>query len=130
MLLKDVPNLDDSAGNTLLSRHFIKGLSPALRFKFLEHNPTPTLQEVCEFVHRSRATQHAHDVSHTCASSTPAAPPQDHLASSIAQLTAAVAELTTLQSKLQASLKAMQPQQQPQNQLGNEPSPSRRWRNV
>ena len=104
----------------------MKGLSPTLLFKLLEHNPTPTLKEMQEFVHRFRATQHAHDVSNTCASSTPAAPPQDHLASSIVQLTAAVAELTTQQSNLQASLKAMQSQQQPQHQ----PSPSQRWRNV
>ena len=126
MLLKADPNLDDSARNALLARQFMKGLSPTLRFKLLEHNPTPTLKEMQEFVHCFRATQHAHDVSNTCASSTPAAPPQDHLASSIVQLTAAVAELTTQQSNLQASLKAMQSQQQPQHQ----PSPSQRWRNV
>ena len=116
MLLKADPNLDDSARNALLSRQLMKGLSPTLRFKLLEHNPTPTLQEMQEFVHCFHATQHAHDLSHTCASPTPAVPPQDHLASSIVQLTAAVAELTTQQCKLQASLKAMQPQQQPQIQ--------------
>ena len=130
MLLKADPTLDDSGRNALLSRQFIKGLSSTLRYKLLEHNPTPTLQEMREFVHRFRATQHAHDVSHTCATSTPAAPPQDHLASSVVQLTAAVGELATQQAKLQASLQAMQPQQQPQYQSDNGISPSQRWRNV
>ena len=67
----------------------MKSLLPTIPFKLLEHNPTPSLLEMREFVHHFHAIQHAHD---------------DHLASSIVQLTAAVGELTVQQSKLQASL--------------------------
>ena len=111
MLLKADPNLEDSARNALLSRQVMKDVLPILRFKLLKHNPTPTLKEMRGFVHRFHATQHSHSNSHTSASCTPTAPPQENLEPSIVQLTAAVAELTTQQSKIQASVKAMQPQQ-------------------
>ena len=78
MLFTADPNLGDSARNALLSRQVMNGFSPTLCFKLLEHNPTSIVKEMQEFIHCFRATQHAHGVSHTCASSTHAEPPQDH----------------------------------------------------
>ena len=43
------------AKTALLTRQFSKGLPTTLKLKMLEHNPTPTLDEMVEFTQRFRA---------------------------------------------------------------------------
>jgi hypothetical protein len=52
ILLKTDPSLLNDAKTALLTRQFSKGLPPTLKLKMLEHNPTPTLDEIVEFTQR------------------------------------------------------------------------------
>ena len=49
ILSKADPSLSNDAKTALLTRQFSKGLSTTLKLKMLEHNPTPTLDEMVEF---------------------------------------------------------------------------------
>ena len=55
LLSKADPTLTNDAKTALLTRQFSKGLPPSLKLKMLEHNPTPTLDEMIEFTQRFRA---------------------------------------------------------------------------
>ena len=55
LLSKADPTLSPDAKTALLTRQFSKGLPPSLKLKMLEHNPTPTLNEMIEFTQRFRA---------------------------------------------------------------------------
>ena len=55
ILSKADPSLSNDAKAALLTRQFSKGLPPTLKLKMLEHNPTPTLDEMVEFTQRFRA---------------------------------------------------------------------------
>ena len=55
ILSKADPSLPPDAKTALLSRQFMKGLPDAIKFKLLEHNPTPTLDEMMKFTQRFRA---------------------------------------------------------------------------
>lgn len=55
LLSKADPTLSTDAKTALLTRQFSKGLPPSLKLKMLEHNPTPTLDEMIEFTQRFRA---------------------------------------------------------------------------
>ena len=111
------PALKDDARDALLSRQFMRGLPADLRLKLLEHNPTPSLDEMTNFVQRFRAVHHSSDrnpsVAYaTTASQPPQSPPSADdtpLQASIAQLTAAVAALASDQKDLRAAVKAPSP---------------------
>ena len=64
----------------------MRGLPSDLRLRLLDHNPMPSLAEMLSFVQRFRAVRQSdvESVGH---------PNSDHLASSIADLTTAVAAL-------------------------------------
>ena len=55
ILSKADPTLSNDAKTALLTRQFSRGLPPTLKLKMLEHNPTPTLNEMVEFAQRFRA---------------------------------------------------------------------------
>lgn len=57
LLAKADPELPDDAKKALLQRQFIKGLPNSWKLKLLEHNPTPTLDEMLSFVQRYRAVE-------------------------------------------------------------------------
>jgi hypothetical protein len=52
ILSKADPCLSNDTKTALLTRQFSKGLPPTLKLKMLEHNPTPTLDEMVEFTQR------------------------------------------------------------------------------
>jgi len=52
ILLKADPDLSEDAQTALLSRQFMKGLTDDLQLRLLEHDPTPTLKSMEEFVQR------------------------------------------------------------------------------
>ena len=54
ILSKADPSLSNDAKTALLTRQFSKGLPTTLKLKMLEHNPTPTLDEMVEFTQRFR----------------------------------------------------------------------------
>ena len=55
ILSKADPSLSNDAKTALLTRQFSKGLPSTLKLKMLEHNATPTLDEMVEFTQRFRA---------------------------------------------------------------------------
>ena len=55
ILSKADRSLSNDAKTALLTRQFQKGLPPTLKLNMLEHNPTPTLDEMVEFTQRYRA---------------------------------------------------------------------------
>lgn len=55
ILSKADSTLSNDAKTALLTRQFSRGLPPTLKLKMLEHNPTPTLDEMVEFTQRFRA---------------------------------------------------------------------------
>ena len=55
ILSKANPSHSHDAKTALLTRQFLKGLPTTLKLKMLEHNPTPTLDEMVEFTQRFRA---------------------------------------------------------------------------
>ncbi len=57
MLDKAEPDLSTDAKTALVQRQFMKGLPDVLKFKLLEHNPTPTLEEMLSFTQLYRAVE-------------------------------------------------------------------------
>ena len=57
MLDKADPDLSSDAKTALVQRQFMKGLPNILKFKLLEQNPTPTLEETLSFTQRYRAVE-------------------------------------------------------------------------
>ena len=49
LLAKADPSLPADAKKALIARQYMKGLPRTLKFKLLEHNPTPTLDELLSF---------------------------------------------------------------------------------
>ena len=56
-LFKADPDLSDDAKNALLARQLMKGLPADTRLKLLESKPTPTLAQMCDFIHSFYATR-------------------------------------------------------------------------
>ncbi len=54
-LTKANPSLSTDGKTALLTRQFSKGLPPTIKLKMLEHNPTPSLDEMVEFTQWFRA---------------------------------------------------------------------------
>ena len=106
----------------------MRGLPSDIRLCLLDHNPTPSLAEMLSFVQRFRAV-HQSDVdvasTHAVQSLEPVGHPNsDHLASSIADLTADVAALTADQRELRASLASPSSLQEPHQHLSRASAPS------
>ena len=128
LLSKADPQLAVDARDALLSRQFMRGLPSDLRLRLLDHNPTPSLAEMLSFVQRFRAVHQSDvDVASTHAIQSRESvshPNSDHLASSIADLTAAVAALTADQRELRASLASPPALQEPHRHLSRAAAPS------
>ena len=134
MLSKADPSLKDDAKEALLSRQFLRGLPKDLKLRLFEHDPTPTLNSMVEFVQRFRAIhrddQGGHAINHAFASGNVRDSPQDSLHASVVELTAAVAALTADQKSLHAAFDAHQQHQQQQPQQPNGRRASQRWQTV
>eukprot|EP00794_Sanderia_malayensis_P004029 gene4029-biopygen2505 len=124
LLRKAEPDLSDDARAALLARQFMKSLPHDIRLRLLEGNPTPSLQDMREFVERYRAVHHfRRDESPVLSTSAvPNAAPPDDFRDAITSLTAAIANLTKNQEKLQAAVS--QQQQQPRQPNA---TPRSRW---
>ena len=130
ILSKADPGLKDDAKQALLSRQFLRGLPKDLKLRLLEHDPTPKLTSMVEFVQRFRAI-HRDDhegrgATHAFACSNTRDSPQDSLHASVVELTAAVATLTANQKSLHSAFEAQQQQQQQPPHRGRS---SQRWQN-
>ena len=128
ILTKADPEMKDEAKDALLCRQFLKGLSDDLRLRLLEHDPTPTLKSMTEFVQRFRAIHMDNCRSPACAVPSAPAPPTPPLQQSINQLTAAVAELTANKKKLQTAVEDKAKQQQPPKWQRNQSFPRKQQR--
>ena len=106
ILLKADPDLSEDAQTALLSRQFMKGLTDDLRIRLLEHDPTPTLKTMEEFVQRYRAIHlGGESLQPSVCFSGEDAPPLASQRSSVEQLTAAVTTLiANQQQQLQAAV--------------------------
>ena len=95
----------------------MKGLPQAMRIRLLQHNPTPTLTNMRDFVHRLHAVQpdQAHDLVAVCSPADHAEDISPHiqLLHSVDRLTATVASLQTSHQKLQAAVEVKDKQHEP-----------------
>ena len=105
LLAKADPELADGGKTALIQRQFMKGLPNLLKLKLLEHNPTPTLEEMLAFVQRYRAVEGfaspapGNDFSVASSSSTPA--PDNAKLSKLISMVAGIAEKQkTLEDRL------------------------------
>ena len=57
LLAKADPELSDGWKTALIQGQFMNGLPNLLKLELLEHNPTPTLEEMLAFVQRYRAVE-------------------------------------------------------------------------
>ena len=97
--------LADGGKTALIQRQFMKGLPNLLKLKLLEHNPTPTLEEMLAFVQRYRAVEGfaspapSNDFSVASSNSTPA--PDNAKLSELISMVAGIAEKQkTLEDRL------------------------------
>ena len=110
VLLKADPDLSDDAQTALLSRQFMKGLTDDLRLRLLEHDSTPTLQTMVDFVQRYHAIHLGREpLQPSVCFSGEDAPPLASLRSSVDQLTAAL--VTNQKQQLQAAVQEHTTQQ-------------------
>lgn len=112
ILSKADPSLSNDARTALLTRQFSKGLPATLKLKMLEHNPTPTLDEMVEFTQRFRALGRT-----TVAAEVPPvqvdAVSRSSSDSQLQELFAMVAGIAAKQQALEDSLKPNQSEQAP-----------------
>ena len=115
ILRKADPDLSEDAQTALLSRQFMKGLTDDLRLRLLEHDPTPSLQAMQDFVQRYRAIHLGRgSLEPSVCFSGEDAPPLASLRSSVDELTAAITTLVANQQQLQAAVQEQStPAQQP-----------------
>ena len=96
LLAKADPELADGGKTAMIQHQFIKGLPNLLKLKLLEHNPTPTLEEMLAFVQRYRAVEGfaspapGNDFSVASSSSTPV--PDNAKLSELISMVAGIAE--------------------------------------
>ena len=131
LLFKADPGLSEDATKALLARQFMKGLHADTLLKLLQSNPTPTLAQMRDFIHRFNATHPSTTFSPSAAfAATPDNHPSDALQSSIVQLSVAVTALATQESKLQTAVEDIH--QQPDHIKGRSVSQSnsQRWQDV
>lgn len=126
ILSKADPTLSIDAKTALLTRQFLKGLPDTVKFKMLEHNPTPTLEEMVKFTQRFRAVashvSDQHIPSVQVNATLEQAQPQPHSDPQFQQLLTMVAGIADKQQALEERLK--------QNESSSRrPSPSGRCYN-
>ena len=90
-------SLSEDVRKALLTRQFLRGLPHTLKIKMLEHDPTPTLEGMLQFVQRYRALQQEVGSSDSTVAST-----VDN--STVASLVAIVKDLSAQQKTLQDQL--------------------------
>ena len=75
------PDLSDAAKQALLGRQFLRGLPDDIKLRLLEHDPTPQLPSMVEFVQRFHAvheTDHAgRAINHAFTTTSAVNAPQD-----------------------------------------------------
>ena len=124
ILSKADPDLSDAAKQALLGRQFLRGLPNEIKLHLLEHDPTPKLTSMVEFVqgfhavygtaYEGRAINNAFTTRDAIDS------PQDSLRTSVVELTTAVSSSQT----------SLQMPPQPLKQTPNRRRTARRWRDV
>jgi len=121
LLAKADPTMAEEGRNVLLSRQFMRGLSPKIRVKLLENNAVPTLDEMIAFVQRYRVVEHEWEAITTetvnsiqAASTKPTFPNEE-----IASLVAAVKELAVEQQSLRQELDRSRKESQKESQATN-----------
>jgi len=124
ILSKADPYLSDAAKQALLGRQFLRGLPNEIKLRLLEHDPTPKLTSMVEFVQRFHAV---HGTAYESRAINNAFTTRDAVDSPQDSLRTSVVELTTAVSSSQTSLQ-MPPQ--PLKQTPNRRRTARRWRDV
>ena len=99
-----------TAQDALVLRQFLTWLKADLKLTLLQHRPTPTLQDLMDFLLRKRALQH---LSERVAMETPSTPKEVSLSRTVADLRTSVANLVEDQSLLRESISAMSAQSSP-----------------
>lgn len=105
LLTKADSSLAKEARLALITRQYMRGLPTHIKFKLLEHNPTPTLDEMMQFTQRYQAVegysspQHNLDIS-VASSSVPA--PSTTAKTDSSQLSQLVSMVATIAEKQQS----------------------------
>ena len=94
ILAKADPYLSDAAKQALLGRQFLRGLPDDIKLSLLEHDPSPQLPSMVEFVqhfHAVHGKDHAgRAITHAFTTTSAVNAPQDSLRASVVELTAAL----------------------------------------
>lgn len=129
LLAKADPTLSADARVALIQRQFMKGLPPLIKLKLLEHNPTPSLEEMLSFVQRYRAVEGyaspavANEYSAATSTPTPLAVPNN--SPELSQLINMVAGIADKQQSLEDRFaKAENKSSQPDSDRRSRPSNS------
>ena len=101
LLRKADSDLDTTAQDALVLRQFLTCLKADLKLTLLQNNPTPTLQDLMDFLLRKRALQ---QLSGRVAMETPSTPKEVSLSRTVADLRISVANLSKDQSLLRESI--------------------------
>ena len=125
-------DLSDAAKQALLGRQFLQRQPNEIKLHLLEHDPTPKLTSMVEFVKHFHAV-HGTDyegraINHAFTTRDAVDAPQDSLRASVVELTAAVATLTANQKS--SSQKSLQVPPQPPKPTRNQGRTAQRWQNV
>ena len=104
LLRKADSELDTTAQDALVLRQFLTCLKADLKLTLLQNNPTPTLQDLMDFLLSKRALQ---QLSGRVAMETPSTPKEVSLSRTVADLRISVANLSKDQSLLRESISAM-----------------------
>ena len=110
ILRKADSDLDATAQDALVLRQFLTCLKADLKLTLFQHKPTPTLQDLMDFLLRKRALQH---LSERVAMETPSTPKEVSLSRTVADLRISVANLVKDQSLLRESISAKSAQSAP-----------------
>ena len=104
ILRKADSELDTTAQDALVLRQFLTCLKADLKLTLLQNNPTPTLQDLTDFLLRKRALQ---QLSGRVAMETPSTAKEVSLSRTVADLRISVANLSKDQSLLRKSISAI-----------------------
>ena len=112
LLKKADPTLEKAATSALLSRQFMKGLPNTIRYKLLENNPTPKLDEMLSFSKQFLAIGDNHGHHPGLFAATDVVPSPTSIEGRLDKLTAAVEELNMNNSSYLATVQKKEPTSQ------------------
>ena len=110
ILRKADSELDATAQDALVLRQFLTCLKADLKLTLFQHKPTPTLQDLMDFLLGKRALQH---LSERVAMETPSTPKEVSLSRTVADLRISVANFVKDQSLLRESISTKSAQSSP-----------------